>query len=265
MTRMFEKIAANKLALGAFIKGGPHLLTTMARAGFDFVRPDMMFSGIDWRELDNIVHASEATGVTTMVRVATNPWLAGEDNLQCTVDAARAFSLGCHAVQVSVASARQVEALLEVAKDWHRSGAGYYPTSKDEFDKHIEGVEQGALLVPAIESTSGIRDLDAILSLTGLRAIFIAVTDFADQLGHRFDYEHPEVWKEIDKVVDKARSRNIIVFMNTGYVYRSRESIIKRIADMHKHGIQVIMIQGVEFLVEALAGDMLKGAREVTD
>ncbi len=264
MSRLFEKIAANKLALGAFIKGGPHILPTLAKAGFDFVRPDMMFSGIDWRELDHIVRASEATGVTTMVRIATNPWLGGENNLQCTVDAARAFSLGAHAVQVSVASTKQVEALLEVAKDWHRSGAGYYPTSKDEFGTHIKAVSQGALLVPAIESRTGIRDMDAILSLEGLRAIFIACTDFADMLGHRLDYEHPEVWAAVDRIVDKARSRGITVFANTGYVYRSREAIIKRVRDLHQHGVQMVMMQGVEFLLEVLTGDLLTGVREAS-
>jgi len=261
---MLEKIASNELALGLFIKGGPHIISTMAKAGFDFVRPDMMFSGIDWRELDHVVRASEASKLTTMVRIATNPWMGGEDNLQCTVDAARAFSLGAEAVQVSVASAKQVEALIGVTKDWHRSGAGYFPTSKDEFGRHLKEVEEGALLVPAIESRSAMRDIDAILELDGLRAIFIAITDLADQLGHKLDYEHPEVWAAYDKIVSAARARGIIVMVNTGYLYRTKETIIKRVDDLYRRGAQVVLMQGVEFLLEVLSFDLLEGIHEKT-
>lgn len=261
MSRMFERIASKQLALGVFIKGGSHIISTLAKAGYDFVRPDMMFSGIDWRELDHIVRASEATGVSTLVRIENNPWVGGENNLQCTADAARAFSLGAEAVQVSVASAKQVEALLEAAKDWHRSGAGYFPGSQSEFGGHIKAVEEGALLVPAIESKTAWRDIDAILSMDSLRAIFIAVTDLADQLGHRLDYEHPEVWSAIDKVVSHARSRGITVFANTGYLYRTKETIAKRISDLHRRGVQVIMIQGIEFLMEVLSIDLLEDVR----
>ncbi|MCG3771515.1 MAG: 2-dehydro-3,6-dideoxy-6-sulfogluconate aldolase [Nitrosomonadaceae bacterium] len=262
MSKMFQKIAANELALGLFIKGGPHIVSTLAKGGYDFVRPDMMFSGIDWRELEHVVRASEACGITTMPRIATNPWMGGEDNLQCTVDAARAFSLGAEAVQVSVASAKQVEALVGVAKDWHRSGAGYFPTSKDEFSQHMKTVAEGALLVPAIESSTAMRDIEAILEIDGLRAIFVAITDLADQLGHRLDYEHPEVWAAFDKIVNLARPKGIIVFVNTGYLYRTKETIAQRVSDLHRRGAQVVLMQGVEFLLEVLSVDLLEGIRE---
>lgn len=261
MSRLFEKMEAGELALGVFIKGAPHIVSTLAKSGFDFVRPDMMFSAIDWKELEHIIRASEATGITTMVRLAANPWLAGENNLQVTVDAARAFSLGAKAVQVSVASAKQVEALLAVAKDWHRSGTGEYPSSPTELAAHVKKISQQAMFVPSIESKTAIRDIDAILTLEGMRAIFIACTDFAEQLGHTFDYEHPEVWAAIDKIVDKAHARGITVFANTGYVYKTREAITRRVRQLHEHGVQVVMMQGIEFLIESYSTELLKDVR----
>ncbi len=108
-------------------------LKALKDAGFDFVRPDMMFSSIDWKELDHIIRASALADLTTMVRVPNNPWFGGTDNVQCVVDAARAFSIGADAVQVSVASTKQVEALLHIAKDWHRSGPG--PEMCPSFDR----------------------------------------------------------------------------------------------------------------------------------
>lgn len=262
MSRLFAQIERADLALGVFMKGAPHLIPTLAKAGFDFVRPDMMFSGIDWRELDNILRASEAAGITAMVRLAANPWLAGEDNLQVTVDAARAFSLGARAVQVSVSSASQVKALLAVAQDWHRSGTGVYPTSEEEMDSHLKRISQQALLVPSIESKSAIRDIDAILDLDGLRAVFIACTDFADQLGHRFDYEHPEVLAAIDRIARRAEANGIAVFANTGYAYTTKADIIRRVRQLHDHGAKAVMIQGIEFLMEHYSRELLAGIRD---
>ena len=60
-------------AAAVWIKGGPSWVSTIARAGFDFVRPDMMFSAIDWRELDHINRTAQAVGISTWVRVPANP------------------------------------------------------------------------------------------------------------------------------------------------------------------------------------------------
>jgi 2-keto-3-deoxy-L-rhamnonate aldolase RhmA len=140
MSRLFKKMEKGELALGVFIKGGSHIVPILAKAGFDFVRADMMFSGIDWKELEHIIWVSKATTITPWVRIAMNPWVAGEENLQGTVDAARAFSLGAQVVQASVASAKQVEAFLEVEKDWHRSGSGEYPSNQKELDVHVKKI-----------------------------------------------------------------------------------------------------------------------------
>ncbi len=136
------------------------LVPTLAKAGFDCVRPDMMFSSIDWKELDHIITKAQACGITSCIRVQSNPWVGGENNLQVTVDAARAFSIGVDVVQVSVASAAQVKALLEGAKDWHRSGAGWYPSSSEGFTQHLESVSREAMVLPTIESLTGLRDIE---------------------------------------------------------------------------------------------------------
>ncbi len=81
MATLFERMASDELALGAWIKGGPNWVTTLARAGFDFVRPDMMFSAIDWRELDHMLRTAESAGITCWVRVPANPCLGGSEQM----------------------------------------------------------------------------------------------------------------------------------------------------------------------------------------
>ncbi len=90
-----------------------------------------------------------------------------------TVDAVRAFGLGIPAVEVSVASAAQVRALAEVAKDWHRSGAGEDPHSDEDFTAQGKRVAESALIIPGIESPTAIDEIDEILDTEDLRSIFM--------------------------------------------------------------------------------------------
>lgn len=43
MSRLFDKLDSGQMALGVWLKSGPSWVSTIAQAGFDFVRPDMMF------------------------------------------------------------------------------------------------------------------------------------------------------------------------------------------------------------------------------
>lgn len=258
MNRLFTKIAKDELALGVWIKGGPHLVTTLAKAGFDFVRPDMMFSALDWKELDHIYRTAESVGMATWLRIPSNPWLGGEAALQVTVDAARAFSLGVPVVQVSVASAIQVRALVDVAKDWHRSGAGEYPNSNETFTGQRARVIDETMLVPAIESKTAIDQIDEILEIPGLRAVQFAVTDFSKEIGYPFQYEHPAVWKAIRDIADKARARGILVVANTGYDFTTVDTIADRVGRLYDHGVRVVLMQGAEFLLETLTKPLVE-------
>jgi 2-keto-3-deoxy-L-rhamnonate aldolase RhmA len=257
MSRLFKKLGTDEMAVGVWLKSGPSWVSTIARGGFDFVRPDMMFSAMDWRDLDHINQAAKAVGLTTWLRVAANPWLAGAGQLQITVDVARAFSLGVQIVGASVSSAAQVRACIEVSKDWHRSGAGEYPNSNDTFVSMNNKVSDAAVFVPHIEAGGAIEEIDEILDIEGLRIIMIAMTDFSQALGYPFQYDHPEVWKAVDKIVKKCRERGIVVAANSGYDFTTPEQIVQRIARMYEHGIRICLMQGADTLFENSAKSLL--------
>jgi len=174
MSRLFERLGAGETALGVWIKGGPTWVNTIARAGFDFVRPDMMFSSLDWRELDHIHRTAQAVGLTTWLRVPANPWLGGTESLQVTVDVQRAFSLA---------------------------------------------------------------------------------------LGRPFEYEHPEVWRALDGIVEKAEKRNIAVAANMGYDYTTHERMLERVQRMKQHGIRACLMQGADNMLENFARPLLQDIR----
>ncbi len=261
MSRLFEKLAEGQMGLGVWIKGGPSWVSTIARAGFDFVRPDMMFSAIDWRELDHINRTAQAVGITTWVRVPANPWLGNADSLQVTVDVARAFSLGIPFVGASVASAAQARACMEVSRDWHRSGAGEYPNSSETFAAMHKKESDTAVFVPHVEAGGAIKEIDEIIAIEGLRVIMLAMTDLSKALNLPFEYDHPDLWRAVDKIVAKAHARNIVVAANMGYAFTTPEQMLARVQRMHQHGIRVCLMQGADSMLENLAKAVLTDIR----
>ncbi len=249
------------MALGVWLKGGPSWVSTIARAGFDFVRPDMMFSTLEWKELDHINKAAQAVGMTTWVRVPANPWLGGTESLQVTVDVARAFSLGIPIVGASIASAQQVRACAEVARDWHRSGTGEYPNSNETFAAMNKKGADVAVFVPHIEAQTAIREIDEILSIEGIRIVMLAMTDLSKELGYAFQYEHPKVWEALDSIVEKARSRGIAIAANMGYDYTTHERMTQRVQRMHEHGVRICLMQGADNMLENFAKPLLNDIR----
>ena len=261
MSNLFERLAAGQIGLGVWIKGGPSWVSTIARAGFDFVRPDMMFSAIDWRELDHINRTAQAVGISTWVRVPANPWLAGAESLQVTVDVQRAFSLGIPFVGASIASAAQARACLEVSRDWHRSGAGEYPNSADSFFAMHKKDSNAAVFVPHIEAGTAVKEIDEIIALDGLRIIMLAMTDLSKALGLPFEYDHPDLWREVDRIVAKAQARNIVVAANMGYAFTTPEQMRARVQRMHEHGIRICLMQGADSMLENLAKAVVNDVR----
>ena len=261
MSRLFDRLAANEMALGVWLKGGPSWVSTIARAGFDFVRPDMMFSSMDWKELDHIHRTAQSVGLTTWVRVPANPWLGGAGQLQVTVDVQRAFSFGIEIVGASIASAEQVRACVEVARDWHRSGTGEYPSSNETFVAMSNKQDAVAVFVPHIECVTAVQEIDQILSIEGVRIVMLAMTDLSKALGYPFQYEHAEVWKALDSIVKKAGERGIAIAANMGYDYTTHERMAQRVQRMHDHGVRICLMQGADNMLENFAKPLLNDIR----
>src|SRR5688500_13614310 len=163
MTRLFQRLDAGEMALGVWLKSGPTWVSTIAQAGFDFVRPDMMFSAMDWTQLDHIHRTAMAAGITTWVRVPANPWLGGTGQLQVTVDVQRGSSAGIQMGGASIAAGGRVRAGVEGAKAGHRSGTGEYPSSDASFAAMHKKDANMAIFAPHVECEPAVPEINAIL------------------------------------------------------------------------------------------------------
>jgi 2-keto-3-deoxy-L-rhamnonate aldolase RhmA len=196
--------------------------------------------------------------------VPANPWLGGTESLQVTVEVQRAFSLGIEIVGASVASAAQVRACAEVARDWHRSGTGEYPNSQETFNAMNKKGADIAVFVPHIEAGTAFEEIDEILAIEGIRIVMLAMTDLSKALGHPFDYEHAEVWRALDGIVEKGGARGIAVAANMGYDFTTHERMSQRVQRMRQHGVQLCLMQGADNMLENFARPLLNEIRGAT-
>ena len=99
------------------------------------------------------------------------------------------------------------------------------------------------------------------LAIEGIRIVMLAMTDLSKEIGHPFQYEHPEVWKALDSIVEKAAKRGIAIAANMGYDYTTHERMSKRVQEMHEHGVRICLMQGADNMLENFAKPLLNDIR----
>jgi 2-keto-3-deoxy-L-rhamnonate aldolase RhmA len=118
-----------------------------------------------------------------------------------------------------------------------------------------------AVFVPHIEAGTSINEIDEILAMDGMRIVMLAMTDLSKALGHAFEYEHPDVWRALDSIVEKAAKRNIAVAANMGYDYTTHERMSQRVQRMRQHGVRICLMQGADNMLENFARPLLAEIR----
>ena len=74
-------------------------------------------------------------------------------------------------------------------------------------------------------------------------------------------YDHPDLWREVDRIVAKAHARNIVVAANMGYAFTTPEQMRARVQRMHGHGIRICLMQGADSMLENLAKAVVNDVR----
>ena len=251
MDKLLEAAKAKRLSLGIFeVTASPEVVETLAYSGFDWVCIDMMFESTDWGLAANMVRAAKAWGISPMIRVPSNPWVAG-DHPHILVDITRALGIGATSIMVSLDTPSMVEKALEVCGEWHRNI--HVMPFADDMRRYAEvqrKMAEDTLLVPLLESQGAIKNMEEFFKVPGLKAVIIGISDASRILGYPLDYEHPEVWKVVDKAANLAEKHGIYLFGNTGYQFQDAESIAGRIKRLHDHGVRGVLVQSTGALLQ---------------
>ena len=242
MNRLLEKIGTGSLALGCQVED-PDTVEMLAFCGIDFVWADMMWGSLDWSGAREIVRACQAGDIGCLVRAQAEPWVPGHDK-RSIADCHRLLTLGVTGALLSVSSVEEVRLLVEVSKDWHRS-PHVHTFTKDDYQEYKSQVLAETISVPLIEEAALFRDIEQVLNVEGLRAVWLGMSDLSRELGHPFDYEHPDVWAAVDRTVNLARKRGVVVAANVGWESLTVDAQIERILRLWDHGVGMVSMQHI--------------------
>jgi len=212
---------------GTAVNGWLHLPSSfsaevMAHAGWDSLTIDMQHGPVDYASLVPMLQAISTTDTVPVVRV---PW--HDPGLIM-----RVLDAGCYAVICPMINTREeAEAFVGACRyppEGYRSYGPYRATLYGGED-YTDHANETVVTMAMIETKEALEDLDGILNVPGLDAVFVGPSDLGQSLGlgPGMDREEPEVVKAITRVVGAAREKGLAagIFTNsTEYAGRMIEA-----------------------------------------
>jgi 4-hydroxy-2-oxoheptanedioate aldolase len=217
---------------------------TMAHQGWDSLTIDLQHGVVDYAAMVTMLQAISTTPTVPLVRV---PWLE-PGILMKTLDAG-AYGVICPMVNTRE-QAQKLVAWTHYAPQGTRSfgpvrallyGGADYPQHANET----------IVTFAMIETAQALDNLDAILSVQGLDAIYIGPSDLSLALGCKpaFDDVEPKVAQAIDHVLARTQAHGIVAGIHNG----TPEAALARI----DKGFQFVTISSDARLIAAGAQQVL--------
>jgi 4-hydroxy-2-oxoheptanedioate aldolase len=222
---------------------------TMAHQGWDALTIDLQHGVVDYPAMLGMLQAISTTATVPVVRV---PWLE-PGILMKTLDAG-AYGVICPMVNTRE-DAQRLVAWTHYAPRGTRSfgpvrallyGGPDYP----------EHANDTIVTFAMIETAQALDNLDDILSVDGLDAVYIGPSDLSLSLGCKptFDDVEPKVAQAIDHVLDRARAHGLVAGIHNG----TPEAALARVAK----GFQFVTVSSDARLMAAGAQQVIARMRQ---
>jgi 4-hydroxy-2-oxoheptanedioate aldolase len=183
----------------------------MAHQGWDSLTIDMQHGLIDYTAMVSMLQAISSTPVVPVVRV---PWL--EPGIIMKSLDAGAYGVICPMVN-SREDAQKLVAYTHYAPQGTRSFGPVRAALYGGAD-YAQHANQTIVAFAMIETAQALDNLDAILSVEGLDAIYIGPSDLSLALGCKpvFDDPEPKAVQAIEHILDRAKAHGVVAGIHNG-------------------------------------------------
>ncbi len=220
----------------------PFSAEVMAHAGWDSLTIDMQHGPVDYKSLVSMLQAISTTETVPVVRVLWNdPGLI-----------MRVLDAGCYAVICPMINTREeAEAFVGACRyppEGYRSFGPFRATLYGGQD-YTDHANETVVTMAMIETQQALENLEQILAVEGLDAVFVGPPDLGQNLGHGPGTDRSEraVVEAIESVLTAAREHGLVAGIFTGSPeYASR---------MAAKGFQFVTVSSdVRLMASAAAG-----------
>ncbi len=201
---LLEKFRTGQTALGGWMSiPSPVTAEAMAACGLDYAVVDRQHGPVGFADTVGMLAAVTGRGPTPVVRTPENTPAA----ISTALDA------GAMAVIVPLVNSAE-EAAAAVAScryppDGHRS---YGPSRVGPVEgaDYFERANRDVLCIPMVETRAALHDLDNILSVPGVEAVYVGPSDLAISLGLPLGDETQGLWDALDAIVEGCRRHGVV-------------------------------------------------------
>lgn len=203
-TRLPSLLRGERALLGSFIGiPSPALVEMCGHAGFDFVIVDNEHGPAGIESTEQMVRAARAAGVIPVVRTLEPEIL-------------RVLDVGASGIQVpQVNTAAQAARIVAAAKyppvgtrgaafSTRAAGFGFFGG-----ETHVRDSNEGTAVIVMCETREAIANLDAILAVPGIDAVFFGPNDLSFSFGVGGQMQHPEVVGAIEHGIRHAGAAGV--------------------------------------------------------
>ena len=186
---------------------------TMAHQGWDSLTIDMQHGMVDYQAMVGMLQAISTTDTVPVVRV---PWL--EPGILMKALDAGAYGVICPMINTRE-DAQKLVAYTHYAPQGTRS-FGPVRASLYAGPDYPQHANKTIVSFAMIETAQALDNLDAILSVEGLDAIYIGPSDLSLSLGCKpvFDDVEPKAQQAIEHIVSRAKAHGVVAGIHNGRV-----------------------------------------------
>jgi 4-hydroxy-2-oxoheptanedioate aldolase len=221
---------------------------TMAHQGWDTLTIDLQHGVVDYAAMVTMLQAISTTPTVPVVRV---PWLE-PGILMKTLDA------GAYAVICPMVNTREdAQRLVSYTHYAPRGTRSFGPVRASLYGgaDYFTHADETIVTFAMIETAQALDNLDAILSVEGLDAVYIGPSDLSIPLGCRPDFDNPEpaAAQAIDHILARAKAHGVVAGIHNG----SPDAALERIAK----GFQFVTVSSDARLMAAGAQQVMAQMR----
>lgn len=204
--RMRERLSAGGVVAGPIVNfASAWMVDICAAVGFDFVIVDCEHGPMSPADIEPMLRAAEAGGISALVRVSANE---PSQILRC-------LDLGAAGIMVphvdSAADAAAAASAMRYPPVGTRGLAGAtraarYSLGGSSLADYASAANAGVLLLAMAETAAAVDSIDAIAATPGVDIVSLGPNDLAASMGLTGQVTHPDVSAAIDRVVASAKS-----------------------------------------------------------
>ncbi len=251
MNPVKAKLQDGGCAIGAWLSiPSPVTAEIIGRAGFDYACLDLQHGMVDYADAMAMIQAVELGDSVPFARVTWNePGVIG-----------RMLDLGTAGVIIPMvntpADATAAVASCRYAPAGRRSvGPTRIRIGRPDY---FEGADDYVLCIPMIETAEAVANIDDILSVPGIDAVYVGPSDLAVSMGvggPGLHNDHPDFSEALATVVDSCRRHGVVPGIHTNV-----DLVERRVEEGFRLMTVIIDVPTLQMAV----GDLLADARSKT-